>query len=394
MFTGIIICIFGLRTNQHSLIMKNRFLLLAALAAMLLGVSCSSVHRVSSVSVVQPGFELEECDIENPGTRMFLEEVDYSNDPDYTLSFARDYRKEHGANDKPLPVKISWDGGTAAKIQMSSSPLFEGPFEVEAQASPAEVFNLVPGEKYYYKVLAADGKVLKQACVVPVGPLRMINGVVGNMRDLGGWKASGGHIAYGKLYRGAALERISDKGREIFLKDLGISVDLDLRGIKESEFKVGAVMPETVYLKLPVEKNLGRGTGNTQELYQQAIRSIIGWLGEGRAVFFHCAGGADRTGSLAFLIEALLGVSESDLSKDYELTTFGRANTRLRNYRATEEETHILYELVTYLRTFGAPGTSINDLALNWATTRHSDSVDPLTPSEIQLLRQYLLVRE
>lgn len=374
--------------------MKKRILLIAAVAAALMCASCSSMHRASSVSAVQPTLQQEECDIENPGTRMFLEEVDYSNDPDYTLSYARDYRHDHGANDRPLPVKISWDGGAAAKIQLSKSAAFEDAFEVPAEASPAEVFNLVPGEKYYYKVLAADGKVLKQAIVVPVGPLRMINGVAGNVRDLGGWKAAGGHIAYGKLYRGAALERISDNGRNIFLNDLGISVDLDLRGIKDSEARVKAVMPETVYLKLPVEKNLGRGTGNTQELYQQAIRSIIGWLSEGRAVYFHCAGGADRTGSLAFLIEALLGVSESDLSKDYELTTFGRVNTRLRNYRATEEETHILYELVTYLRTFGAPGTSINDLVLNWATTRHSDSVDPLTPSEIQLLRQYLIVRD
>ena len=374
--------------------MRRKVLLLAAIAAALMGASCSQMHRVSNSSLVQPAFELEECDIENPGTRMYLEEVDYSNDPDYTLSYARDYRHDHGANDRPLPVKISWNGGSAASIQISTSPLFENAFEVQAESSPAEVFNLIPGEKYYYKVLAADGKVLKQACVMPVGPLRMINGVVGNMRDLGGWKANGGHIAYGKLFRGAALERISNSGRDIFLKDLGISVDLDLRGIKESEARVKAVMPETIYLKLPVEKNLGRGTGNTQELYQQAIRSIIGWLGEGRSVFFHCAGGADRTGSLAFLIEALLGVSESDLSKDYELTTFGRANTRLRNYRATEDETHILYELVTYLRTFGAPGTSINDLVLNWATTRHSDSVDPLTPSEIQLLRQYLIVKD
>ena len=375
--------------------MKNtrRLLLLAAVAALFAG-SCSPTRHVTNSATVQPAWELEECDIENPGTRMFLEEVDYSNDPDYTVSFARDYRKEHGANDRPLPVKISWTGGSAARIQLSTSPLFENVFEVQAESSPAEVFNLVPGEKYYYKVLAADGKVLKTACVMPVGPMRMINGVAGNMRDLGGWKAEGGHIAYGKLYRGAALERISERGREIFLKDLGISVDLDLRGIKESEFKVGAVMPETVYLKLPVEKNLGRGTGNTQELYQHAIRSIIGWLGEGRSVFFHCAGGADRTGSLAFLIEALLGVSESDLSKDYELTTFGRVNTRLRNYRATEEETHILYELVTYLRQFGAPGTSINELALNWATTRHSDKVDPLTPGEIHLLRQYLIVKD
>lgn len=371
----------------------RRLLLLAAVAALFAG-SCSPTRHVTNTATVQPALELEECDIENPGTRLFLEEVDYSNDPDYTISFARDYRSQHGANDRPLPVKISWDGGPAASIQISTSPLFENAFEVKAESSPAEVFNLVPGEKYYYKVLAADGKVLKTASVLPVGPMRMINGVVGNMRDLGGWKAEGGHIAYGKLYRGAALERISEKGREIFLKDLGISVDLDLRGIKESEFKVGAVMPETIYLKLPVEKNLGRGTGNTEELYQQAIRSIIGWLGEGRSVFFHCAGGADRTGSLAFLIEALLGVSESDLSKDYELTTFGRANTRLRNYRATEEETHILYELVTYLRKFGAPGTSINELALNWATTRHSDTVDPLTPSEIHQLRSYLIVKD
>ena len=374
--------------------MKKSILLIAAVAAALMCASCSSMHRATSASAVQPTLEQEECDIENPGTRMFLEEVDYSNDPDYTLSYARDYRHDHGANDRPLPVKISWNGGAAARILLSKSPMFEDAFEVPAEASPAEVFNLVPGEKYYYKVLDADGEVLKQAIVVPVGPLRMINGVAGNVRDLGGWKAAGGHIAYGKLYRGAALERISDSGKSIFLNDLGISVDLDLRGIKDSEARVKAVMPETVYLKLPVEKNLGRGTGNTQELYQQAIRSIIGWLGEGRAIYFHCAGGADRTGSLAFLIEALLGVSESDLSKDYELTTFGRINTRLRNYRATEEETHILYELVTYLRTFGAPGTSINDLVLNWATTRHSDSVDPLTPSEIQLLRQYLIVRE
>ena len=140
---------------------------------------------------------------------------------------------------------------------------------------------------------------------------------------------------------------------------------------------------------------MGRGTGNTQELYQQAIRSVIGCLEKGKVVYFHCAGGADRTGTLAFLIEALLGVSESDLSKDYELTTFDGSNKRLRNYRATEDETHILYELVTYLRRFGYPEvSSINQLVLNWATTRHSDSVDPLTMDEISLLKKYLIEKD
>ena len=377
--------------------MKKRILLLLAV---LVAVCACSISRKavtadsSPVPAVQPVFAQETCDIENEGTRKFLEEVDYSSDPDYVLSFARDYKSKYGANDKPLPVTVSWTGGTADKVVISQSPRFEDAVELKVDTSPAEVFNLIPGVNYYYKVLAGDGNVLKTACVTPVGPMRMINGAASNMRDLGGWKADGGHIVYGRLYRGAALERISGSGKDIFINDLGISVDLDLRGYKESEYHVGAVIDGIDYLKLPLEKNLGRGTGRTNELYQQAIRSIIGWLGEGRNVYFHCAGGADRTGSLAFLIEALLGVNESDLSKDYELTTFGRGNTRLRNYRASEDETHVLYELITYLRTFGAPGTSINDLALKWATTRYTDTVDPLTMDEIALLRKYLIVKD
>ena len=383
--------------------MKKRILLL--LAALLALCACSTSRKAAIAidspflgqdrPVAQAVFEQETCDIENEGTRKFLEEVDYSTDPDYVLSFVKDYKSKYGANDKPLPVKISWPGGTADKVVISQSPDFADAFEIKVDTPPAEVFNLIPGVGYYYKVLAGDGTVLKTACVTPVGPMRMINGAASNMRDLGGWKADGGHIAYGKLYRGAALERLSESGKKVFLDDLGITVDLDLRGYKESEYHVGAVLKEIDYLKLPLEKNLGRGTGRTNELYQQAIRSIIGWLGEGRAVYFHCAGGADRTGSLAFLIEALLGVSESDLSKDYELTTFGRSNTRLRNYRASEDETHVLYELITYLRTFGDPKTtSINDLALKWATTRYTDTVDPLSMEEIDLLRKYLIVKD
>ena len=40
-------------------------------------------------------------------------------------------------------------------------------------------------------------------------------------------------------------------------------------------------------------------------------------------IYFHCWGGADRTGQLAFLLEGLCGVSEGDLCIDYELSTFG-----------------------------------------------------------------------
>ena len=338
---------------------------------------------------------VEDCDIENTGTRKYLEEVDYSADTAYTVSYINDYRKKYSAKDTPLPVKITWSGDTPYKVILSASPGFDKTQEYQGTSSQVEIYNLIPNEKYYYKIVDSNDKILKLGCVRPVGPLRMIKGVSDNVRDLGGWNADGGHIAYGKIYRGAKFSsKMTSSAKDIFLNQLGISVDMDLRGIKSSESTVGPVIDGAEYIKFPVEKNMGRGTGNTQELYQQAIRAIIGYLGQGKAVYFHCAGGADRTGTLAFLIEALVGVSESDLSKDYELTTFDGTNKRLRNYRATEDETHILYELVTYLRRFGYPEvSSINQLVLNWATTRHSENVDPLTMDEINLLRSYLIVK-
>ena len=253
--------------------MKRRLLLLAAFAAMTVGASAQTTQY----------------DIVNPGTRKFLEEVDYSADPEYTVSYAREYRKEFRANDRPLPVTVTWTGGKGSQVWVSTSPFLDNAFSVPADSASAQIYNLIPGVTYYYRVVDADGAALKSACVTPVGPMRMIYGVTSNVRDLGGWKADGGHVAYGKLYRGAALSsrRMTDRTKEIFLKDLGIDVDLDLRGIKESEATVGPVIEEAEYFKFPVEKNLGRGTGNTQELYQEAIRTIINLLGEGKAVYFH-----------------------------------------------------------------------------------------------------------
>lgn len=45
-------------------------------------------------------------------------------------------------------------------------------------------------------------------------------------------------------------------------------------------------------------------------------------LRDDKPVYFHCAIGRDRTGTFAALVLGLLGVSEGDISKDYELTYF------------------------------------------------------------------------
>ena len=350
------------------------------------------------------GFTYETCDIENAGTRSYLENVDYSDDPNYTKSSAKSYRSQ--ATDDPQPVKIQWSG-KASKVQVSTSPLFTSPVEytISGSATSQNIYNLIPGEKYYYKVLNSSGTVLKQACVTPVGPLRMIYGFSYNVRDLGGWEADGGHIAYGKLYRGANIDNINTSGKTVFRDNLGINVQLDLRGYKSSEASAGPVFPanEVYYEQIHVRKFFDEGNGTSQKLYKQAIRSIIGWLAEGKVIYFHCAGGADRTGTLAFLIEALLGVSESDMSKEYELTSFDGSHERYRNMSVQAGDSYRLTDLVNYLRDgrFGNPATTtMNQLVWNWATTQPEPDDDPdydvapLTESEINLLRQYLIVQD
>jgi len=46
---------------------------------------------------------------------------------------------------------------------------------------------------------------------------------------------------------------------------------------------------------------------------------------------FHCIAGADRTGSLAFVLEALLGVDEDELYKDWEVTGFDKSKLDFRH---------------------------------------------------------------
>lgn len=349
-------------------------------------------------------FVIEECDLENPGVRAFLDNTDYSGDSDYKFSTVEQFVST--ASDRPQPLIITWKG-EAASVELSTSPLFDTDvIRPQIVDSTATVYNLIPGVIYYYKVLGEDGTEIKRACVCPTGPMRMIDGLLKNVRDLGGWKADGGHIAYGKVYRGARVDDIQDdaSAMDIFINTLGVGVDLDLRGLppgwqggsgEKNPWKSGDPV-EYCNIKLwnYMHPSSRQNTvpeivdGTSADQYQLAIRKIVNWLDDGKVVYFHCHGGADRTGTLAFLIEALLGVSESDLSKDFELTTYS-GSVHKRDGSAG----WFFYPMVKYLRTFAPTGT-IKDQVTAWAMTRHSEDVDPLSRDEIELLRSLLIVKD
>lgn len=143
-----------------------------------------------------------------------------------------------------------------------------------------------------------------------------------NVRDLGGWACDGGSVKYGLLIRGGKLAAAD---RHVLVGELGIQHDLDLRG-REG----GGADDETDMTESPLGSDVWYTRTQQYAWYaltpvsawQTYLRCVIDAVTHREPVYFHCTAGADRTGTLACVLEGLLGMSQSDIDKDYELTTF------------------------------------------------------------------------
>ena len=214
---------------------------------------------------------------------------------------------------------------------------------LEANADKAEVYNLIPGSTYYYYVMNTEQK----GRFVADGTLRMLH--VGpnvyNARDLGGKKTvDGRYVRYGKIFRSGELNGgFKATTDEIsLLKKLGVGAEIDLRGELDNTgagtsafgFRKGTTyyyVGGDHYVADEATK-LANGDKESQSYWKEELEFAIANLANGKGVNFHCRIGADRTGCLALLLEGLLGVTEADLIRDYETTSFSSAaGTRIKH---------------------------------------------------------------
>jgi hypothetical protein len=65
--------------------------------------------------------------------------------------------------------------------------------------------------------------------------------------------------------------------------------------------------------------------------FDDVVRGFFAAAAAGKASYFHCRIGSDRTGFWGLLIEGLLGVDVQECSKDYELTCFANNISGLSN---------------------------------------------------------------
>ncbi|MFI9201232.1 tyrosine-protein phosphatase [Streptomyces sp. NPDC053048] len=159
-----------------------------------------------------------------------------------------------------------------------------------------------------------------------------------NFRDLGGYQAADGRtVRWGRLFRSDSLGKLEGQDWDRFLA-LGIRTVIDLRYPWEIE-RSGRVPhhQELAYHNLSIEHRpydqAGLGpeveparflADRYGEVAHDGVKEIRGALEiiatDTAPLVFHCHSGKDRTGLLAMLVLALIGVHEDDIVADFALT--------------------------------------------------------------------------
>ena len=150
---------------------------------------------------------------------------------------------------------------------------------------------------------------------------------VSNSRDIGGYiTVDGKRIRQGLIYRSAKLDDITEQGRYTLLYELGVKTDLDLRGDRNDYYK-NATHPVTELNHIVVacpwystgSNHIWMDDYNKAE-FAKAIKVFAD--PDNYPILFHCSLGRDRTGTLAMVLEGLLGLDENTLMMEYELSVF------------------------------------------------------------------------
>jgi protein-tyrosine phosphatase len=158
-----------------------------------------------------------------------------------------------------------------------------------------------------------------------------------NFRDLGGYETvDGRQVRWRRLFRSDSLSPVTDEDARLLTEELGLLAVVDLRTSRELERDGRGGLADValhyhhVSLVEDVSPDDGPWTRSLHEAYAHMLRDGAGRVRDALSAIasevaehptvFHCTAGKDRTGIVAALVLALLGVSDEDIVADYVLT--------------------------------------------------------------------------
>lgn len=249
---------------------------------------------------------------------------------------------------RPMPVTLRFRAenvGGPVRVFLSRDSGFSAASVRETKYNYARFTNLEAGTRYFWKVEEGGDSSPVFSFTTEPAPFRFIHvDGVSNVRDLGGKTGLGGRmLKQGMVYRGSEPDihqKITPAGKHVLTGELGVRSQLDLRSEAEGRVRESALGSAVRRTFLPCS---AYGQFLLPE-YNRTLRAIFSFFADQSVypVYLHCWGGADRTGTVSFLLEALLGVSDNELMQDYELTSFSVWGYRSRKNLQFQ---HFLYLL-------------------------------------------------
>ena len=240
----------------------------------------------------------------------------------------------------PKTTRLEWkakEGVTAYAVKVVGRN-GDLAFDQCVTGTTAVVDSLMVATDYDWTV-SAKGETGRSSFRTEDVPLRLCRfPSVGNARDLGGAKGLGGRrVKQGMIYRSMRFnEKTHMEGkkpvavgeplgtpedRAYIVRRFGLKTDLDIRAGEELYGLVESPLGNGVNL---VKLNFGAYKGAVGDYGKVYFKKIFKFLQDESAypVVFHCSAGQDRTGSLAYVLEALLGVDDEHLADEWAYTGF------------------------------------------------------------------------
>ncbi len=252
-------------------------------------------------------------------------------------SLKNQYRYNVDRLDVGLPVTVSYEikgmpantQVTAAKLEVSEDEAFTAPrrFNMEGTLCSAEVPLLKTNATYFFRITIelSNGVTTGTHGSFKTADTPRILSIEGvpNVRDIGGWKTEDGKvIKQGMLYRGGEMDgvvkeeyKITQTGIDHMLHILKVRTELDLRDVSAGTGALGDVVKRVV-IHAPSYSNAFKESGKA------AIARVFETLADENAypIYLHDTYGMDQTGTVCYILEALLGMNEDDLMRDYRIS--------------------------------------------------------------------------
>ncbi len=224
----------------------------------------------------------------------------------------------------------------------------ENPVEYTSESESISIYNLKLDTAYYWTVSAGnETSSVSKFTTDAAAPRNLYVDGITNVRDLGGWERENGtRTKQGLIFRCGRLNEssaqapnieITDAGKKTMLDDMGIKTEIDVR--KTADGETGAITSSPLgdsvtYYSCPMEWEGNTFLDNKEELLK--VFEILS-KEESYPLIFHCNIGTDRTGMIAYLVNALLGVPEESLYRDYLYSNFGNigGTRKLKNVESS-----------------------------------------------------------